>query len=108
MPNGGGIQYTLKLDRGQIEKLAGGKDIRKGLEIVGQVGEDAAKRYVAVDTGNLRRSITHELGGRGFNQYVRIGTNVLYGLFQEIGTRNMPAHPFLRPAMSDIKSFVGG
>lgn len=102
----GAIGYTVTLDRKAIEKIAGGKDVRKALEIVGQIGEGSAKGHAPVDTGNLRRSITHELGASGLNQYVRIGTNVEYAVFQELGTRFHPAHPFLRPAFEAIKAAI--
>lgn len=99
-------KYKITLDNAAIAKLAGGPDIRKALEVVGQVGERAAKEHVAVDTGNLRRSITHELGGRGLEQYVRIGTNVDYAIFQELGTRHHSAQPFLRPAMEAVRRAI--
>lgn len=95
--------YRVVIDKDAIEKLAGGPDVTKALERAGQVGEASAKRHAPVDTGNLRRSITHELGRAGINQYVRIGTNVEYAIFQEVGTRFHPAHPFLRPAVEDIR-----
>lgn len=109
MPKRGGIQYSLTIDQAAIERLAGGPDVKAGLEIIGQEGERVAKEHVAVDTGNLRRSITHELGQHDkLNPYVRIGTNVEYGLFQEIGTERMPAHPYLRPAFEYIKRLLKG
>ncbi len=101
------IKYTLNIDHKAIERLAGGPDVTKALTIIGQEGEKSAKENVAVDTGNLRRSITHELGQHDpLNPYVRIGTNVEYGLFQEIGTRFMDAHPFLRPALEHIRRIL--
>lgn len=79
-------------------------------------GENEAKRNAPVDTGNLRRSI-HSIvysdgqvvgvdtdrplppyaPGSGVVGY--IGTNCGYGVYQELGTRFMDAHPFLRPAL---------
>ncbi len=53
-----------------------------------------AKQHCPVDTGRLRSSI----------QYVprklqcKIGTNVEYAWYQELGTSKMAAHPFLFPA----------
>jgi len=67
----------------------------RALEIMGGKAESYAKQLAPVDTGNLRNSITHQ-------QYDEnteiIGTNVEYAPFQELGTRKMKAHPFLRPA----------
>lgn len=100
------IEVDLVLDQKAIERIAGGPDVEAALIAVGQVGELAAKQLAPVDTGTLRRSITHELGQRGFDQYVRIGTNISYAIFQEVGTRFHPAHPFLRPALVDIERFL--
>lgn len=95
--------FKVKLDEAAVVKIAGGPDVEKALQIIGQVGEGSAKTHVAVRTGNLRRSLTHELGKRGIDQYVRIGSNVSYAVWQEIGTEKMPAHPYLRPAMADVQ-----
>lgn len=60
--------------------------------------EASAKGLAPVDTGTLRRSITHKPGRdvRGF--YVDVGTNVVYAPFVEFGTRFMRPQPYLRPA----------
>lgn len=60
--------------------------------------ESAAKHLCPVDTGNLRRSITHKPGRDGLGYYVDVGTNVIYGPFVEFGTRYMRPQPYLRPA----------
>ena len=100
------FSIELKLDEKAIKELSGGEDITAALQVIGQVGEAAAKLSAPVDTGNLRRSITHELGVSGFDQFVRIGTNVDYAIFQELGTRFHPAHPFLRPSLGAIETFL--
>lgn len=79
-----------------------------------------------VDTGLLRNSVTFATSGNGANtqsyrsddgsksgaysgvmpdgeKAVYIGTNVEYGIFVEMGTRNMRAYPFLRPAAMEHK-----
>lgn len=33
-----------------------------------------------------------------------VGTNVEYGLYLEMGTRNHPPYPWLRPAISEVAS----
>lgn len=60
--------------------------------------EATAKRLAPVDTGNLRRSITHKPGRDGFSYYVDVGTNVIYAPYVEFGTQHMRAQPYLRPA----------
>jgi HK97 gp10 family phage protein len=75
-----------------------GKHLKKqGLQVVRR-----AKRLAPVDTGRLRSSITEELGQEGGDLVERIGTDTEYALHQEMGTVNMPAHPFLRPALAEV------
>ncbi len=62
--------------------------------------EADAKRLVAVDTGRLRASITNQV--RQITRDViegRIGSNLSYSAYQELGTSKMPAQPYLRPAL---------
>jgi HK97 gp10 family phage protein len=75
----------------------------------GPVGMDLARRAVKVDreakhlcpvdTGRLRSSITNQLATDERGLLALIGTNVDYAIYQELGTRFMPAQPFLRPAL---------
>jgi HK97 gp10 family phage protein len=46
-----------------------------------------AMRLVPVDTGNLRRSLTHEVVAGGQTVTGRVGTNAPYGRYVEEGTR---------------------
>lgn len=48
-------------------------------------------------TGRLRASITWERMGRS----VRVGTNLLYGLWLELGTARMAARPWLRRSLAE-------
>ena len=70
----------------------------RGLETCGLVAEGYAKKLAPVDTGNLRNSITHEVDDG--EPAVYIGTNVEYAPYQELGTINMDANPFLKPAVA--------
>lgn len=58
--------------------------------------EAAAKRRAPVDTGRLRSSITHQADESG----LVYGTNVKYGIHQELGTRHQEPQPFLVPALT--------
>ena len=71
----------------------------RGLETCGLVAEGYAKKLAPVDTGNLRNSITHDVDDGEPAAY--IGTNVEYAPYQELGTINMTANPFLKPAVAD-------
>ena len=69
------------------------------LEKIGQAGENNAKFEItalgAIDTGNLRNSISHTDDG----EYAYIGTNVEYAPYVEMGTVKMQERPFLRNAV---------
>jgi HK97 gp10 family phage protein len=71
------------------------------LEMLGQAGENNAKFEItalgAIDTGNLRNSISHTDDG----EYAYIGTNVEYAPYVEMGTSRMPERPFLRNAVQN-------
>ena len=49
----------------------------------------------AVQMGRLRASVGHDAPRKDLR---RIGTNVKYGRYLEIGTANISPRPFLRPA----------
>lgn len=52
--------------------------------------------------GTLRSSLTWQMDtGGGLS--ARVGTNVYYGPFVELGTRYMRAQPYLRPALSEAR-----
>ena len=62
--------------------------------------EGRAKSLCPVDTGRLRSSIGHEMGQEGSSLFVRVGSNVNYAPYVELGTRRMSAQPFLVPALA--------
>ena len=65
----------------------------------GKVGSFASKpgEPPRVQTGTLRRSITHEV--HPVLAIARVGTNVIYGKFLELGTGRIAPRPFMRPAL---------
>lgn len=69
------------------------------LEQLGLAGESNAIMEItslgAVDTGNLRNSISHASDGT----YAYIGTDVEYAPYVEFGTSRMEARPFLQNAV---------
>jgi HK97 gp10 family phage protein len=58
-----------------------------------------AKLYAPVDTGKLQSSITHEVVGHT----LRVGSNAWHAPYQELGTRHNRAHPYLRPALYQVR-----
>jgi HK97 gp10 family phage protein len=95
------MSFRIKKDNSDevLEALA--LKIKLALELVGIAGENNAKFEItaqgAVDTGNLRNSLTHEVVGKD----VYIGTNVEYAPYVEFGTSKMQERPYLRPAVKD-------
>lgn len=85
--------------------------VKRGLILSGQLVAQRAQQKAPVDTGRLKRSITSipQQMGRGTFK-VLVGTNVIYALFQELGTKFMKAQPYLRPALKesaeDIKQLI--
>ncbi len=53
------------------------------------------------DTGRLRASISHEVDESA--KTARVGTNVKYGKFLELGTSKMAARPYLRPTWDRLQ-----
>lgn len=68
-----------------------------------------AQALAPVKTGALRASIGfvvayNEMGGR---HTLSIQVGMPYGIFQELGTRNIPPHPFIRPALNEMSRIWG-
>lgn len=103
-----GDGYNIRFDRRAIEALGHSNEIRDGLLVLGGEAEREAKALVRVDTGNLRRSITHRVAKDRKGWYMQYGTNVYYGIYQELGTRFHPAYPYLRPVLSLLKKMLKG
>lgn len=59
-----------------------------------------AQERAPVDTGVLKASIQARQIGP-LHWQVTVGAH--YGIYQEYGTRFMPAHPFLNPAIEQVR-----
>lgn len=70
--------------------------------------ESEAKLRVPVRTGNLRRSITHEVENGENVSKAYIGTNVEYAPYVEFGvaSKNIKPQPYLRPAIEENKDKI--
>jgi HK97 gp10 family phage protein len=95
------IEFTLKDNSKEVLAELEAK-MPVILEKLGQAGENNAVMEItalgAVDTGNLRNSITHETD----SDTAYVGTNVEYAPYVEFGTRKYPhERPFLRNAIRD-------
>jgi HK97 gp10 family phage protein len=96
-------------------------EMEKRLAVVGEVVRGEAVRSLrrkkfppsslpnttpAWRTGHLFRSVQYEVGKGQFT--VRIGTNVRYGLYLEVGTSKMAPRPWLRPALEKSRKRIVG
>lgn len=91
----------VNVDRAAVDRLLNGPDgdVARDLARRAVKVETAAKRLAPVDTGRLRSSLTHERGRDEKGLVARVGTNVDYAIFVELGTRHTRAQPYLRPAL---------
>ena len=92
------IGIKIKLDTAALDKFAAGlgMNIDQALSATAFQVEGVAKTLAPVDTSALRNSINTEKKGES-EYWVQDG--VEYGVFQELGTSKMAAHPFMVPAM---------
>lgn len=76
--------------------------VNKGAAIV----EGAAKVLAPVDTGALRRSINTQQATGMTTATATVGTGIEYAIYQEFGTINQSAQPFMHPAVQQSRSKV--
>jgi phage gpG-like protein len=91
---------------GTAARVRGTKRHRKGSRITGAVrslpGEPPRKQ-----TGRLRASVTYEVDEQALT--ARVGTNVKYGRYLELGTRRgIAPRPWLRRALAECQSRIMG
>lgn len=80
------------------------KATRTALDRMGDKAVEFAQNFAAVDTGNMRASLTHEPESNnveivGTSQEKAPYKDIYYAPFVELGTVKMRAQPFLRPAV---------
>ena len=88
-----------KFDR--MAKRATGEQIAAALEAGALIIRNSAKAKAPYLTGTLRSSINSEARANGTRAEARVGTNIEYGPYQEFGTSQIRAQPYLRPAMDE-------
>lgn len=101
----------MPIDKDNTKKYLeiAGQKVHAGLVKATLLVERDAKLLTPVDTGTLRRSITHEFHGK---HKAVVGSNVEYAPHVEMGTSKWNGKPFLRPALHKnlrkIKKLLGG
>lgn len=75
--------------------------------VVKKIAGDAAEK-APYDTGYLSSHVRGRVVGI-MNEVLKgiVGTNVDYGLYQEEGTRDMEANPYLEPAIEENREWAG-
>ena len=71
--------------------------------------ERRAKQLAPVDVGDLKRSINAVMktNKNQSRQLGTVGTNIEYAAYQEFGTKNMRAQPYLGPALEEARRMYG-
>ncbi len=92
---------SIRLDTRELNKIARGLNANTD-RVLGLISfrlEALAKTLAPVDTGALKNSIhTLRVGKRLW----RVEDGVEYGIYQELGTYKMAAHPFMSPAAERV------
>jgi HK97 gp10 family phage protein len=78
----------------------------KAVEQTTEVAKSDAQDNAPVDTGMLVQSLTHgtDVEYNADSVIGTVGTSAYYAAYQEFGTVNMAAHPYLMPALNANKS----
>ena len=108
----GDVAGNLVILQDNTEYVASAMDraLAEALDEIGEMVVQRARELCPVDTGRLRNSITHRMGGGGFSfpgmgaavgKEVTVGSNVEYAAYVELGTSRTDAQPFLWPAAED-------
>ena len=114
------VKEELEKDKLKILRLWGSKAVEKSVDAIsGNAGIQSA-----VDTGRLRASISYilpdgeqgskeddsenqhagdKLSGKADKDSVFVGSNVEYAIYVHEGAKKMPARPFLRLGIDNMK-----
>lgn len=77
--------------------------IEKALTAIGVKWQQNVTPKIPVDTGRLRASMKYEV--KTDQKQVKVGTDVEYAPYVELGTRNQRAQPYLKPSILDNVSY---
>ncbi len=78
-------------------------DIQLKLHTAGAAVRARANALAPKKTGALAASIDYRVVGKTLTIFV----GVPYGIYQEYGTRNIPPHPYIRPALLEMGRIWG-
>jgi HK97 gp10 family phage protein len=98
------MAIVTHLDTRRLDQIIANLD-GKASEIVRTTAfevEQKAKMLAPVKTGALKGSLKAEEHGGPLSWWVHDGME--YGLFNELGTSRMAAHPFMVPAVEGVRA----
>src|SRR5699024_7899806 len=98
------MKFEIKGTDQLIQKLHNSMNMDRIKEVVRNNGaemENKMKRKAAVDTGFMRRSVNMTLHENGMTGSAM--TTAHNSVYVKYGTRNMSAHPFIRPSYQEQK-----
>lgn len=96
--------FLRGLDRG-LERYE--DDAERALDASTDGIVDRARALAPVDEGNLRDSIHKQAGQDANGPYVDVVADDEAAIYQEFGTSEMDANPFLRPAFAEAPAEFG-
>jgi len=94
----------VELDRLAFAEFRVGRDIRADLEARTARVEASARRRCPVKSGALRGSIFSEVFEVERGLVGDVGAQEIYAPWVEFGHGDVPAHPFLRPALRSART----
>jgi HK97 gp10 family phage protein len=89
------VERTTYVDVSGFVKTLGELTVEEAAAAI----EGKAVVLAPVDTGNLRSSMYRRPSGRGHE----VGNTAEYAVYQEFGTVNTRAQPFLIPALDEVR-----
>lgn len=102
MPND---DISIRFNQSAIDELGFNDEAVDMLEDVGDQVADIARGLAWKDTGEGAESIHGEVGEDSGSAFVDVSWDRehFYMTFQEVGTEDRPASPFLRPALDQAR-----
>ena len=81
----------------RLQKGVSTNDVREAVKLHATMVQKSMQRYVPVDTGALKRSITIDILDTGYT--AKIYPTMEYASYVEYGTRKQTAQPYIRPSI---------
>jgi HK97 gp10 family phage protein len=95
----------VKLDTRTLDKWIAmtGQSVDKAMSGIAFQVEGEAKNLAPVATGALKNSLNTQ---KQSEAHYTVSDGVEYGIYQELGTGKMSAHPFMIPAVEKARKYI--